>query len=298
MSAAAFPGRRLGILLELTKFPISAVSTLSAGTGYLAFRRGLDGWLNGGLATLAAGTLLMAMAASALNEVQECRVDALMERTRRRPIPRGALAAGTAAALAVVLGAGGFLLLRLAHGWTPALLGLLAMAWYNGLYTPLKRTSAFAVVPGSVIGALPPAMGWAAAGGGVLDPAALALCFLFFVWQVPHFWLLALLHRSGYQQAGLPTLHVHFTEGQILRLIFTWTCATAAACTLLPAFGTTRGWGAMGLLAGAGLWLVIRFRRLPGPGQGAPQWRRAFLDINVFLLLVMAAVVLDGLGLP
>jgi protoheme IX farnesyltransferase len=186
MDAQALPAARpawLSILLELTKFRISALATVSAGTGYVACRHGLD-W---GLATLFVGTLLMAMAASTLNEVQEWRTDALMERTRNRPIPRGAVAPATAAGLAVALGTGGFLLLLAAHGWATALLGLLALAWYNGLYTPLKRVSAFAVVPGSVIGALPPAMGWAAAGGRLGDPAVLALCFFFFLWQVPHF---------------------------------------------------------------------------------------------------------------
>ena len=281
----------LAVLLELTKFRISAVSTLSAGTGYLAFGAGPGR----GLGPLAAGTLLLAMAASALNEVQERRLDALMERTRSRPIPRGAVAPGTAAWLALGLGSAGFLILLGGAGGVPALLGLLALAWYNGLYTPLKRISAFAVVPGSVIGALPPAMGWAAAGGSPADPGALALCFLFFVWQVPHFWLLALLHREGYRSAGLPTLHRHFTEPQILRLIFVWTCAAAAACALLPALGATRGDAALLVLLGAGLGLVLRFRRLPGPGQGPPQFRRAFLDINLFLLLVMAAVLVDSL---
>ena len=108
-------------LLELTKFRISAVSTLSAGTGYLAFRHGAD-W---SLGALVLGTLLMAMAAAALNEVQERRSDALMERTRRRPIPRGAVTAGTATALACALEAAGFMILLAACGRAPALLGLL-----------------------------------------------------------------------------------------------------------------------------------------------------------------------------
>lgn len=290
---SARPGR-LDDLLELTKFRISAVATLSAGTGYLAFRHGL-GW---DLGALAAGTLFMAMAAAALNEVQESRTDALMERTRLRPIPRGALAAGTAAAFACALGTAGFLILLAACGWTPALLGLLTLAWYNGIYTPLKRVSAFAVVPGSLIGALPPAMGWAAAGGQLRDPALLALVFLFFIWQVPHFWLLALLYRTGYERAGFPTLHRHFSDPQILRLIFTWTCGTAAACGLLPVFRTTTGPGALVLLSGAGLWLVLRFRRLLAPGAGPHQYRGAFMDINIFLLVVMAAIWLDASGLP
>jgi protoheme IX farnesyltransferase len=293
MNAQALPATRPAwprVLLELTKFRISAVSTLSAATGYAAFRHGLDR----GLATLLAGTLFMAMAASALNEVQEWRTDALMERTRHRPIPRGAVAPATAAGFALALGAAGFLLLLAAHGWPTALLGLLALAWYNGLYTPLKRVSAFAVVPGSVIGALPPAMGWAAAGGSLGDPAVLALCFFFFIWQVPHFWLLALLHRKSYEEAGLPTLHRHFTEAQILRLVFTWTCATAASCALLPAFATTRGFGSMLLLGAAGLWLVVRFAGLLQSGPRPRPIRRAFMDINWYLLFVMLVVVLGA----
>ena len=297
MPAQALPAVRpgqVGILLELTKFRISAVSTLSAGVGYLAFRHraGLT------LAGLLFGTLFLAMASAALNEVQEFRRDALMERTRMRPIPRGAVAPGTAAAFAVALEMAGLPILLLGCGWIPALLGLLTQAWYNGVYTPLKRVSAFAVVPGSVIGALPPAMGWAAAGGSLDDPALIALSFLFFIWQVPHFWLLALLHRAGYEQAGFPTLHRHFTEPQILRLIFTWTCGTAAAAAVLPAFRTTTSVWALVPLAGAGIWLVLAFRGLLGPRPGPRQFRRAFLNINLFLLLVMLVVLLDALWLP
>jgi protoheme IX farnesyltransferase len=293
MDAQAIPTTRPawpGVLLELTKFRISAVSTVSAATGYAAFRHGLDR----GLASLLVGTLLMAMAASALNEAQEWRLDARMERTRLRPIPRGAVPPAAAAGFALALGTGGFLLLLAAHGWPTALLGLLAMAWYNGLYTPLKRVSAFAVVPGSVIGAVPPAMGWAAAGGRLGDPAVLALCFFFFIWQVPHFWLLALLHRKSYEEARLPTLHWHFSEQQILRLIFTWTCATAAACALLPAYGVTRGPGAMVLLGIACLWLIVRFADLLRSGPRPRPLRRAFMDINGYLLFVMLVVVLGA----
>jgi protoheme IX farnesyltransferase len=273
----------LATLAELTKFRIAAVSTLSAATGYLAFR---GAWT--GLGSLVLGTLLLAMGASALNEVQEWRMDARMERTRSRPIPRGAVSAGAAAALAAILSGSGTVLLAAAHGRTPALLGLAALGWYNGLYTPLKRHSAFAVVPGSVIGALPPAMGWTAAGGSPGDPALLALCFVLFLWQVPHFWLLILLHGPSYERAGFPTLARHFHERQIRRLIFTWTCACVAACGLLPLFGTlTHGAGM--LLLGAGcLWLVARFRRMLTPREG--QFRQAFLDINLFALLLMAAV--------
>jgi protoheme IX farnesyltransferase len=292
MTAAERPGWA-ALFFDLTKFKISAASTSTAATGYVAFRRGVDLWL----LTALLGTLLLAMASSALNEIQERNLDALMERTRNRPPPSGTVSPRNAAVIVVLLGASGFLMLLLLHGWISAFLGLLAMAWYNGLYTPLKRLSAFAAVPGAVIGALPPAIGWTAAGGFIGDPALLALCFVFFVWQVPHFWLLSMLHQEGYARAGFPTLTRHFQPSQILRLIFTWSCGTVAAGALLPAFGTTRGIGALVLLAVSGLWLVFTFRHLLRPDRTAAQIRRAFMEINVFALLVMGAVILDALGM-
>ena len=282
------PGPRslAATLSELTKFPISLVSTLTAVTGFLAFRRDLPGRL----ALVFLGTLLLAMGASVLNEAQEWKLDARMERTRYRPIPRGTVSPRAAALFALALGTMGLLALRRAGGWLPACLGLLAVAWYNGLYTPLKRFSAFAVVPGSLIGALPPAMGWTAAGGDLAAPPLLALCLLFFLWQVPHFWLLSLLHHAGYEEAGFPTLARHFDEPQILRLTFTWTCATVAACGLLAAFHTVTRQASLALLALASLWLLARFTPLLRPPQGPPQFRRAFMDINFYALLVMVAV--------
>jgi len=295
MTAAAIPTPRSNwamLFLELTKFKISAASTFTASMGYIAFHRGVDA----GLVTTLLGTLLLALAASALNEVQERHLDARMERTRNRPIPRGLISPLGATVLASLMALMGFLLLKAFHGWTPALLGLLALGWYNGFYTPLKRRSAFAVVPGSVIGALPPAIGWTAAGGSLGDPAMAALCFVFFVWQVPHFWLLSLLHAEGYEQAGFPTLTRHFDRAQILRLTFTWTCGTVAAGALLPLFHAMRGLPALLLLGVASLWLLARFTRLLRPSPEASTIRRAFLEINIYALALMAAVIWGALG--
>jgi protoheme IX farnesyltransferase len=277
--------------LALTKFRISAVSTLTAAMGYLAYSRSLQL----GLLAAVAGTLLMAMASSILNEVQEREIDALMQRTRRRPIPGGHISARVAFFGALGLAVLGVVLLYSSHGAEPALLGMLAMIWYNGLYTPLKRVTAFAVVPGSVIGALPPAIGWAAAGGSIQAPALLSLSFVFFVWQVPHFWLLALRHHQDYQKAGLPTLSRHFTNRQILRLIFTWTSASVAACGLLFVFQAITGIvGAIAIGIG-GVWLLSRYAFMLKPADDDPRTYRAFMDINRFALLIMVAVVFDAL---
>jgi protoheme IX farnesyltransferase len=279
----------LASLAELTKLRISAASTFTAAAGYIAFRRGADA----GLGTTLLGILLLALGASALNEIQERHLDARMERTRLRPLPRGVFTPGAALAIASGLAVAGFLVLLGAHNLTSALLGALALAWYNGFYTPLKRVSAFAVVPGSLIGALPPAIGWAAAGGQPTDPSILALAFVFFIWQVPHFWLLVCLHAEGYEGAGFPTLMTVFGAQRLSRLTFTWICGTAAACALLPAFRVTLSMPAQLVLAGASVGLVWSSAILLAPMADASRFRKAFMRINVFALLVTAAVILD-----
>jgi len=281
---------RLGHWLELTKFRISAVSTLTASTGFIAYQRGV----NMGLVGATLGTLLMAMASSALNEVQEREIDARMVRTRNRPIPGGMVTLRTAVGVILLLGAAGYSVLYITGGAITAFLGLLAMAWYNGIYTPLKRVSAFAVVPGSVIGALPPAIGWTAAGGSVASPAVLALCFVFFIWQVPHFWLLALRHNNDYAGAGLPTLSIHFSTQQIFRLIYTWTAASVAASALLVVFQTLKSPLTALCIGAAGVWLLWRFRFMLNSAEKSRKIFIAFMDINKYAMVIMAAVVVDA----
>lgn len=286
---AAPKSHPVSIFLELTKLRISGASTFTAAAGYVAFLRGADL----GLVTTLLGILLLAMGSSALNEVQEHRFDALMPRTANRPIPRGDLSPAQAAVIATVMAVCGFLVLWLAHNLTSALLGALALGWYNGFYTPLKRISAFAVVPGSLIGALPPAIGWTAAGGSLADPSVLVLAFVFFIWQVPHFWLLVGLHAEGYEDAGYPTLVSVFGRPRLSRLTFTWTCGTAAACGLLPMFRVLVSWPAELMLGLGATWLIAGSLPLLKPGQDAALYRRVFMNINLFALVLTAAVILD-----
>lgn len=292
MTAAAIPAPKpspVALFLELTKLRISGASTFTAAAGYVAYLRGADA----GLVSTLAGILLLAMGSSALNEVQERHYDALMPRTAHRPIPNGDISAGTATAIAVTLAVAGFALLLLAHNLTSALLGALALGWYNGFYTPLKRVSAFAVVPGSLIGALPPAIGWTAAGGSLADPSVLTLAFVFFIWQVPHFWLLVGLHAEGYEEAGFPTLVSVFGRTRLSRLTFTWICGTAAACALLPMFRVLGTWPAELMLGLGALWLILGSIPLLRGDQNAPLYRRVFMNINLFALVLTAAVILD-----
>jgi len=274
---------------QLFKFPMSIMSTVSAATGYLAFTHALT-WR---LLPVSGAVLLLAFAACALNEAQEYKLDALMERTRRRPIPSGKISPAGAVVLAFVLAAVALASLWLMGGLMAAGLGALAVLWYNGLYTYLKRKSSLASVVGSVIGAIPPAIGWVCAGG-VLDGPILSLSFFLLMWQVPHFWLLALRISGDYEQAQFPTFVRAMGADSLSRVTFTWTAATAASALLLPIFGLSSS-PFLGLgLAAAGAWLTfVAWRALRKPSKQG--FRQAFHAINYYAVMVMGAVILDAM---
>ena len=283
-------GRSLRQLKVLTKFNIAVLSTFSAGTGYLLAARSLH-WE---MLVALAGTLLLSCGAGALNEVQEWRTDALMARTRNRPIPAGQITPSGALAVALLLLIGGESVLLIGFGGLCALLGAAAVVSYNFFYTPLKRLTAFAVVPGSIIGAIPPAIGWVAAGGRVVDGGLLALGFFFFVWQIPHFWLLLLKYGDQYERAGFPTLTQLFSPGQLSRITCVWMMATAFSSLLLPLFDVVRSLPSVAGLVLCAVGLAWASRKLFSAGKGFSPGV-AFMQINLFALAVMLACGLDPL---
>jgi heme o synthase len=212
-----------------------------------------------------------------------------MKRTRRRPIPSGRISARGALAIAVALLAAGSALLS--FNTIAMLLGFVTVLWYNGVYTPLKRVSAFAAIPGGVVGAIPPVIGWVAGGGSATDPRILAVAFFFFVWQVPHFWLLLLRIGDEYARAGLPTLTHKFTRPQFARIIYVWMIATAVACVSMPLFGVSPAvWTQAGLLVSS-LWLGWHATHMVRTNGEV----LAFHQINVYALVVISLLSLSGL---
>jgi protoheme IX farnesyltransferase len=273
---------------QLFKLPISIMSTVSAATGYLAFTHALT-WR---LVPTSSAILLLAFAACALNEAQEYKRDAMMDRTRLRPIPSGRISPISVVAWSTIMVLVALVALFLLGGALAAGLGALAVLWYNGIYTTLKRVSSLAPVVGSVIGAIPPAIGWVCAGG-VLDGPILSLSFFLLMWQVPHFWLLALRVSADYEQAHFPTFVRAMGAGSLSRVTFMWTATAAGSALLLPIFGLSNS-PFLGLgLAAAGAWLTfVAWRALRAPGQQG--FRQAFHAINYYAVMVMGAVILDS----
>jgi protoheme IX farnesyltransferase len=123
----------------------------------------------------------------------------------------------------------GSIILFHAAGLASLALGLLAVLWYNGVYAPLKQKTAFAAVVGALVGAIPPILGWVSGGGSILDSRIWGVALFFFIWQVPHFWLLLLEFSRDYDKAGLPSLTKIFSTEQIKRIIFIWLLSTGVS---------------------------------------------------------------------
>ncbi len=219
----------LKIASELGKVPISLPVALSALTGY-AMQSGSIGW---GGRILFLGVLLMSCGSGALNQYQEKDIDSLMPRTRKRPIPSGRISPACVLWVAGGFAASGTVVLALAFPPGALLISWLTLFWYNLVYTPLKKITAFAVVPGSVTGALPPLIGWVAAGGNLADGNILLVSVFFFLGQIPHFWLLLLLLGDEYSMARLPNLKRMMNEDQIRRITFAWIITAMASAFIV-----------------------------------------------------------------
>jgi heme o synthase len=275
---------------SLSKIRISLSVTATTFTGFFVF----SGNLSPSLLPLLGGIFLLASGSSALNHYQERKTDSLMERTRSRPIPSGLVSPGSVLLFTLLALVTGSLLLLYAFPAIILLLGLFNFVWYNAVYTPLKRVTAFAVIPGSVTGGVPPLIGWLAAGGHWMDPEIVVIVLFFIVGQIPHFWLLLLRYGREYEMAGLPSLTTLFSPGQINRISYTWIVATAAASALLPAYGLISRTPLLivYIVATAILLMFSAYHNLNRHTES--QNSGSFFALNIFYLLIMILIITDA----
>lgn len=282
---------KIKIFFELTKVKITSFVTVTTAFGYIATRGKIDLMI----IPVLFGVLLLAFGSAALNHYQEKDFDSKMDRTKSRPIPSGRISPDNVLKISLILILSGSVILML---WTNLLtigLGLLNLVWYNFIYTLLKRKTPFAIVPGSLVGAIPPAIGWAAAGGSLADPQIIIIAFFFFIWQIPHFWLLLLVMDKDYQQAGFPTLTQIFNHAQLSRITFIWIISTVVTGFMIPLFGmVTELWINFGLFVSGAL-LTWKAFDLLIEGKDFSAFKLNFRYINYFALFVVFLVSIDKL---
>lgn len=278
---------RVRAYVELSKPKIAFMGLFTVAVGFFVGSQGL--WNSGLLLSSLFGVGLVAVACSVLNQLIERDTDALMIRTARRPLPSARISSAEALAFGLICGVSGLLWLATQVNPLTATLGAATLVSYVGVYTPLKRYSGLSTVIGAFPGALPPVLGWTAAGGA-LNEGALALFALLFLWQFPHFLAIAWLLRAQYAAAGLKMMPR--LSGRGIGLL-----AVGYAAVLLPASlmlrssglaGTFYSLTAIGLGVGY-LWSSIQFAR---HGDDASA-RKVLWASFLYLPTLLAVLTLD-----
>jgi protoheme IX farnesyltransferase len=245
--------------LALTKPRLNLLVVATSAAGYYL---GAAPPLNlSAMSAAVAGTALVAAGAAALNQVYERDTDALMRRTRSRPLPDGRVTASDARLFGVLLSVAGLVLLGARVNLQATALALATLVTYLIIYTPMKRRSPLATLVGAVPGALPPLIGWVAAHGSMSVGGA-ALFLIVFLWQIPHFMAIAWLYRDDYGKAGFPLLPVIEPDGRRTGRQAVAYAAALVPASLIPVFVGLSGsvYAVVALVLGAALlWLAVRF---------------------------------------
>jgi heme o synthase len=299
MSAEAVPGApramatatrsRTSDFVTLTKPRLNLlVVATTAGGYYLGAGPGANAI---DLAQVTLATALVAGGSAAFNQVMERKVDALMDRTRRRPVAEGRLSPRDALVFAAALSLTGLLWLALATTLLAAVVALVTLLTYVAVYTPLKPRTTFATVVGAIPGALPPMIGWAAATD-TLSREAWVLFAIIFLWQMPHFLAIAWLFRDDYARAGFRMLPVLEPDGRSTGYQVAAYASALLPVSLVPSLMGLTGlaYFAVSLLLGAAFLAVSLRFALSRTRRDA---RVLFFTSIVYLPLVWLAMVLD-----
>ena len=278
---------------ELCKPRVVALIVFTAVVGMFLATPGWPPW-----DALLAGTLGIALAASsaaAVNHLLDQRIDAVMARTRNRPLPTGGLKPAQVLTFALILGAASMALLVWQVNALTAVLTFVSLIGYAIVYTAwLKRATPQNIVIGGAAGAAPPLLGWTAVTGSV-DPGALLLFLIIFVWTPPHFWALAIHRRHDYAAVDIPMLPVThgvaFTRWQIL-----FYTVLLVIVTTLPYLT-----GMSGLLYLAGvsvlntgfLWDAFRLLAAGEPADDDPLPMQTFSYSVVYLMALFVLLLID-----
>jgi protoheme IX farnesyltransferase len=283
-------GGSVGDYIALMKPRVMALVVFTAAVGMAI----APGGQHPALAVIALICIAVGAGASgALNMWYDADIDAKMQRTAARPIPRGHVAPEEALAFGVVLAVGSVAVLGLLVNWTAGALLALTIAYYLFVYTMwLKRRTPQNIVIGGAAGAFPPAIGWAAMTGSV-GLEAVVLFLIVFLWTPPHFWALALYRARDYERAGVPMLPVVAGPDATRRQIVVY-AALLAPVALAPAFmgfgGPLYAFAAIGLGALL-LALALQVWRVR-EGRDADRAARQLFGFSILYLFGLFAALL------
>lgn len=271
--------------LILTKFKLSFVVSLSLVFAFVLAKHTID--FNLLFPFLA--VLLLALGVSSLNQVQEYKEDALMTRTKNRPIAAKRISPEFGVYISFVLITLGFVFIYLSLKLLGLYLFIGVVLMYNLFYTKAKKTTMYAAVWGAILGVIPPLIGWLSAEGSLLDIQFIALGLFYFIWQIPHFWLLTLKHGEDYERAKFPTLIKKFGKEGLERVVFIWLLLTVISGLFLILVFNTISTFILSILILINIYTFYSIFRL----RVEHKYLKNFVIINLYMLLTMSFLMLD-----
>lgn len=273
--------------LLLTKFTLSFVVSLSLLFGFILFKNTISiEMINPFIAVL-----LLALGVSSLNQVQEYKEDSLMNRTKNRPISSGRLSPNKGLFISLFLIFFSFIFIYFSLKLLGVILFISVIFLYNLFYTKAKKITIYAAVYGAVLGIVPPLIGWLSAGGKITDIGFVALGLFYFIWQIPHFWLLTLKYHKEYENANFPTIVNFFGIQAVERITFIWLLLTLIAGMFLTLVFVKSSIFIIFLILLLNIYTLFIVFKL----RSTHNYIFTFVNINSYMLALMGILVINSL---
>lgn len=285
----AYVTGKLSLLAEIVKIRITILVSLTTALGYFigANKLAFD------FVYPVIGIFLLACGSAALNQYQERNSDATMDRTKNRPIPSGKIKKFNVLLISLILLLIGSAVLIVKTNPATLIIGLTTFYWYNGVYTPLKKKFSLAIIPGSLVGALPPLAGWTATGQDIFDVKILFIALYFFVWQIPHFWLLLLVHGEDFKKGGFPVLTNRISKKAIVVITFLMLVVTVFISMTIPVFNILNYNAVYILLLVFSALMIFTSYRFLKSDLSKKEVIKAFIGINMYTLCFITLLIAD-----
>ena len=249
---------RLKDLVQLIKMRLTLLVVFSAGVGYMFGATAALDWFH--LTMLLVSGFLITGAANGINQIIERDLDKLMTRTANRPVATGRMKVLEATVITAIMGISGVLILSIFMNSITALLGLFSLLAYAFVYTPMKRTTSFAVLAGAFPGAMPPIIGYVAITGNI-DIACIALFMIQFIWQFPHFWAIAWILDEDYKKAGFKLLPINGLTDKRSGIMVFLSALLLVPFSIFPIhYGVITMWSGLSILAASLAFLYLAYR--------------------------------------
>ena len=235
----------------------------------------------------------LALGVCALNQFQEYTLDALMDRTKSRPLVTQRI--GRSEAIIAIFGLIflSMVLIYTVLSFTGIAIFTVVVFLYNGIYTPFKRVSPYAVFPGALLGVIPPLLMWLLTKKSLLSLDFLSLMWFYFVWQMPHFWLLVLMHHKEYKKAGFPTMVEVLGSKSLARITYIWIVFTTISALMVVSYFMPKSNAVLSIILLHSIFILYSSIPLFKKDLSKKIFKKIFMQLNLYTLCVIGFLVFD-----